>query len=169
MLRTDPGAADALLVDLRTQIQQAVADIRRIVHDLRPPVLDDRGLIAALQESAARFGTATMQVSVTAQQPLPDLPAAVEVAAYRIAGEAMTNAARHAAASRCEVALRIVDGTLCVEVTDDGRGLPAEPAGGVGLASIRERAAELGGSSSVGPAPGGGVRVSASLPLQETR
>ena len=84
------GAAD-LLVTLREEAERAVADIRRIAYNLRPPVLDEMGLAAAIREHATRLGGA----SVTIPVPLPPLPAAVEVAAYRIAVEAMTNASRH--------------------------------------------------------------------------
>ena len=95
---------------------------------------------------------------------LPELPAAVEVAAYRIAVEAMTNAVRHAGASACRVALH-ADSQLTVEVTDDGCGLPDVPRRGTGLESMQERAAEVGGEVAVERRPEGGTRVLARLPL----
>jgi signal transduction histidine kinase len=97
---------------------------------------------------------------------MPTLPAAVEVAAYRIALEAVTNAARHADARTCTLRISL-DRDLELEVTDDGRGVPSDYRAGVGLASMRERAAELGGTFRVEPAPGHGTRVLASLPLLE--
>ena len=86
------------------------------------------------------------------------------MAAYRIAGEALTNAARHAGARSCEVRIVLDEGALRLDVTDDGRGIGEDRGTGVGLGSMRERAEELGGTCAVGPAPGGGTRVSARLP-----
>ena len=95
---------------------------------------------------------------------MPPLPAAVEVAAYRIAVEAMTNAVRHAGARSCRVSV-VAGSQLTIEVTDDGHGLPAAPRAGTGLESMRERAAELGGDVAVEPRAGGGTRILARLPL----
>jgi two-component system, NarL family, sensor kinase len=103
-------------------------------------------------------------VSMEAPNELPALPAAVEVAAYRITLEALTNVARHAHARSCTVSL-MVDGALELVVVDDGLGLSSEHRAGVGLASMRERAAELGGTCSVERLPAGGTRVRAQLPL----
>ena len=110
-----------------------------------------------------------MRVAVEAPESLPPLPAAVEVAAYHIAREAVTNAARHARAGSCRVCLAIEDSPerpeLVLEVSDDGVGLPAERHAGVGLSSMRERAEELGGEFSVESPSKEGVRVLARLPL----
>ncbi len=174
LLRRDPDSAEALLLDLRAQAQDAVSDVRRLVYALRPPALDDLGLLGALSETAARYGQNGLRVSVDAPEPLPTLPAAVEVATYRIAQEAITNVARHAAARACSVSLEVDDGArvLRLEVRDDGRGLPNQrvdaPIGaGVGLTSMRERAAELGGTLVVETLPEGGTSVCAELPLPE--
>jgi two-component system NarL family sensor kinase len=105
--------------------------------------------------------------SVNAPKELPPLPAAVEVACYRIVQEAITNVARHAHARTCLVRL-LVDrgsGVLEVEITDDGVGMPGERVAGVGLSSMRERAEELGGALTVERGPEGGTRVLARLPL----
>ena len=96
----------------------------------------------------------------------PPLPAAVEVAAYRIVQEALTNVVRHSQAKSCRIQLSLAE-MLSLEITDDGRGLPTERRPGVGLASMRERAQELGGSCQVETRPEGGVRVLARLPLPE--
>jgi signal transduction histidine kinase len=162
-LSHDP-AADYLLSDLAGRAHEAVADVRRSVHALRPPVLDELGLIPALRETAAQYGTNDLTVSVRAPDALPPLPAAVEVAAFRIAQEAITNVARHARARHCTVSLELDphDGLLRLEVEDDGRGMGTGR--GVGLHSMRERAEELGGTLVVGPAPAGGTRVRAELP-----
>jgi signal transduction histidine kinase len=96
----------------------------------------------------------------------PGLPAAVEVVAYLIGQEAVANSVRHAAAGRITVTLTPDDGDLLLEVRDDGRGLPEDPGGGVGLGSMRERAEEIGGSFAAGPAPDGGTSEAVRLPLR---
>jgi signal transduction histidine kinase len=167
LLARDPAAAAALLLELKTQTQTAIADIRRLVYDLRPPALDELGLVSAIREHAARnIAVDGLRVSVEAPETLPPLPAAVEVAAYRIALEALTNVARHAQAKNCTVALTIKE-DLRLEIVDDGIGLPPSYHMGVGLTSMRERAAELGGTCAVGPGPRGGTRVAARLPLSQ--
>jgi signal transduction histidine kinase len=98
-------------------------------------------------------------------EPLGELPAGVETAAYRIVQEALTNARRHARASRIVVTLDRGDGVLLVTVADDGVGLPEEPSPGVGLTSMRERAAEIGGTCVITSGPEGGTTVTATLPL----
>ena len=165
-LRRDPEAAERMLERLEEQLQTATGEIRRLVDGLRPPALDELGLVSALRERAAQFqhGPAGLLVTVEGPDALPPLPAATEVAAYRIALEALTNAARHAQARRCVLRLA-VDGALELEVCDDGRGIPAVHRPGVGLASMRQRAHEVGGTCTVHPEPGGGTRVTARLPL----
>ena len=167
-LAGDPLAAQ-LLAELAQRTQATVADVRRTVHDLRPPSLDELGLVGALRQAAAGLESRApegLRVDVVAEEPLPALSAAVEVAAYRIVQEALTNVARHADAGAARVRLAAEDGALVVEVVDDGRGPPAVPRPGVGLASMRERAEELGGGCAVGPGPDGrGTLVRARLPL----
>jgi two-component system, NarL family, sensor kinase len=159
-------AVGSLLDQLKAEVQAAVAETRRLVDGLRPPALDELGLVAALRKHAQGFGVGDQGVAVAVQAPddLGGLPAAVEVAAYRIVLEALTNVRRHAHARRCQVQLGL-DGGLRLEVRDDGRGLPADPPLGVGMASMRERATELGGWCTVGPAPGQGTSVQAWLPV----
>jgi signal transduction histidine kinase len=164
LLRTQPQAADALLAGLKAQTQAAISGIRRLVYDLRPPALDEMGLIPAIREQATNYGQSGLDVSVEAPKVLPPPPAAVEVAAYRIVQEALTNVSRHAKARACRVRLSVSDG-LELEITDDGVGMPEDRRAGVGLSSMRERAAELGGTCAVEPMPGGGTRVLARLPL----
>ena len=166
LVDTDPAAARALIRGLKAQAQSAVTDIRRLVYALRPPALDDLGLIGAIGETAAQYAQNGLRVSVHAPEQLPPLPAAVEVAAYRIAQEAMTNVVRHAAARECSVSLTLEEeaGRLRLEIQDDGRGLSPERGRGVGIASMRERAEELGGSCVVESLPEGGTRVLATLP-----
>lgn len=162
-LRRDPAATEDLLARLQDQLREAVAQVRSLVEGLAPTV-DQLGLAAAVRQGADRL-TAPMGITVELEvQPLPVLPAAVEVAAYRITMEALTNAVCHAAPTRCRVCIR-VDGELYVEIRDDGRGLPTPVVPGVGLSSMRQRAEELGGSCDVGTAPDGGTRVVARLPV----
>jgi two-component system, NarL family, sensor kinase len=158
----DPQVEE-VLGQLRSETQDAIADIRRVVYELRPPALDELGLAGALREQAARLSTGDgLSVSVDAPD-LPALPAAVEVAAYRIATEALTNVSRHAGAHSCSIAISI-DRDLVVEIADDGRGITGPP--GVGLTSMRERAAELGGTLSAEGRAGGGTLVRAGLPIE---
>ena len=103
-------------------------------------------------------------MSVEAPEGLLNLPAATEVAVYRIAQEALTNVARHARAQSCVVRLVLHD-DVALEVVDDGVGIQAERSAGVGLSSMRERASELGGSCVVERAPKGGTRVIVHLPM----
>ena len=164
----DPAAADELVVELREELRSAIADIRHLVHDLRPPALDDLGLVEALRRLTELYGSEAEQPRVTIEGPeeLPDLPAAVEVAVYRIVQEALTNVARHAQAHSCAVRLA-VDKDVALEIVDDGGGIPAEREAGVGLSSMRERASELGGSCVVESVPEGGTRVLVHLPLEK--
>jgi signal transduction histidine kinase len=166
-LSTDPVQAETLLADLTVQLQAATADIRRLVHDLRPPALDDLGLTGAVRNQISRYGPHRVSITFEAPESLPPLPAAVEVAAYRIILEALNNVLRHAEAGSCHVQLSMNEraGLLYVEVSDDGRGLPPLRQAGVGLASMRERAAELGGVCAVDRGEAGGTRVHATLPV----
>jgi signal transduction histidine kinase len=171
-------AAIAILNTVKAQMQEAVADVRRVVAALRPPTLDELGLVGAVREHAARLSHDGLTVLVETPRPLPPLPAAVEVAAYRISREALTNVARHADARSAVVRLAVVDGSpsldsaslsagrwLDIRVTDDGRGIAPDALTGTGLISMRERAAELGGTFCVGPRLDGGTELVARLPL----
>jgi signal transduction histidine kinase/RimJ/RimL family protein N-acetyltransferase len=170
LLERDPQAAAVLLESLKSENQALIADIRRLVYALRPPSLDELGLLAALQVHLAPLAqrNGSLSITITAvPDPLLSLPAAVEVAAYRIVMEAINNVTRHARAQHCMVHLEISPASLMITVADDGIGLPPELRPGVGLAYMRERAEELGGSFSVGEATMGGVQVTAVLPLME--
>ncbi len=165
LLAGDPVAAGDLVTSLRRDSRAALAEVRRLVDDLRPGDLDELGLLGALRQRADRLsrradGTA-VAVEVRAPEQLPALPAAVELAAYRIATEALTNVARHARASRAALTLRCGE-ELEVEVTDDGCG--SGWMAGVGLQGMAERAAEVGARFEAGPSGAGG-RVYAAIPL----
>ena len=161
------SAADGLLADLSVRTQGAVADIRRLVYGLRPPALDDLGLIGALQQLIGVSEPPPRIELAVRTEGLPPLSAAAEVAAYRIAQEAMTNVVRHAQATQCTIRLQLIDGALHLSVEDNGSGLPEVVHRGVGLASMRERAEELGGTFGIAGRPGGGTNVKVSLPLLE--
>ena len=144
-------------------INSTSLEVRNLVDGLRPPVLD-LGLPAAIREEAARFTGPGLAVDVTADSDLGPLPAAVEVAAYRITAEALTNVARHSRARHCRIRLRRTT-DLELEIIDDGDGLRDATTPGVGLASMRERCAELGGRCIITPARPHGTQVTARLPL----
>jgi signal transduction histidine kinase len=160
---TDPQTARRLVAQSRADITEALADVRRLVHGLRPPALDDLGLLAAVQQQVERTQSEDLRVAVQADE-LAGLPAAVEVAAYRIVSEALANVSRHAAAGVCTVTLRKQGGELGIEVADDGCGIGPDVVAGVGLRSLRERVEELGGRYEVVCPSGGGTRVRAWLP-----
>lgn len=167
LLESFPERSGVLLEEITTQAQEAVADIRRLVYGLRPPALDDLGLIGALRAQAANSNHNGLRVKIEAPEDLPSLPAAVEVAAYRIIQEALTNAARHAAAHNCTVRITPDEqaNVLRLEVNDNGRGITEYRRAGVGLFSMRERAGELGGSFRIEALDSGGTGVRAVLPL----
>jgi two-component system NarL family sensor kinase len=166
LLPTDPDKAVEILSGLAGIHRQALTDVRRLVYGLRPPALDRLGLIGALRERADHLSGSAVEVTVAAGGDVEPLPAAVEVAAYHIVSESITNVVRHAAASRCTVRLERDPSSLSVEVSDDGRGLPARYRAGVGLTGIRERATELGGTARVGASPEGGTLIAVHLPLK---
>jgi signal transduction histidine kinase len=159
---TGGPAAGELVSGARRQIEDVVGEIRRIVHELRPPILDDLGLAAAIRAHADRL--APLAVELDMPDPRVPLSAATELAVYRIATEALTNVVRHAHANNCHVTLHSDRDETVLEVSDDGRGLDPSADPGVGLRSMRERAAELGGHVKLSRAPLGGLAVAVRLP-----
>ena len=165
LLPSGADGASRRLHDLSEEIRHTVADVRRLVEGLRPPALDELGLAAACTRAVERLtAEAGLAADVHAGDDLPALPAAVEVAAYRIVVEAVTNIVRHAHARRCHVTLALGATALAVTITDDGIGLAACGHYGNGLAIMRERAEELGGTVRVSDASPG-VTVQARLPV----
>jgi signal transduction histidine kinase len=167
-VHSNPAAADAALVALKADTQAAVAEVRRLTRDLRPPALDELGVVDAIRQRAVDLGDgaddARLEIAVEVAGALPRLDAAVEAAAYRIALEAMTNVVRHAGARHCRVRLA-GNGALVVEVADDGAGFAAGRGAGVGMMSMRERCTELGGSLTVERTADGWTKVRAVLPV----
>ena len=162
------GAAD-VLAELAASTRRVIDEVRRVTYDLRPPALDELGLVGALREQAAAFAggpSGALRIEIQVPRTLPPLPAATEVAAYRIGVEALTNVVRHSGARLAQVILATEGRELVLEVRDDGNGVGREhdPAG-VGLRSMKERAEELGGSLEVTAAGTHGTLVRARLPL----
>ena len=167
LLERDPESAETMLNEVIQQNGNTVAAVRRLVHALRPPSLDELGLVEMIRSEGEQLAQSWRLIVKVAPDPLPELPAAVQVAAYRIVMEALTNVARHAKATSCIVSLQC-DEALRIVVRDNGIGLSAvsgQPSVGVGLSSMRERSAELGGSFQVNRNSDGGTTVTAVLPL----
>jgi signal transduction histidine kinase len=169
LLTQDSSRADRLLDAVRQQAQEAISDIRRLVYNLRPPALDELGLYSALREQVALSQHQGLAIAFDVPEALPPLPAAVEVATYRIAQEALTNVVRHAQAQHCLLHLCIDHDALYLDVSDDGQGIPARYRIGVGLHAMRERASELGGSCTIIRDTSGGTTIQVRLPLAAAR
>ena len=158
---SDPAEVRALGTEIRAAVGDALADVRHLIYQLRPAALDEWGLVEAVRRHAQRL--APLHTRITAGE-LPALPAAVEVAAYRIVTEALTNVARHSTAGCAEVVITPAEAALRLTIRDDGAGPLAPWQPGVGLRSLRERVAELGGCLEAAPTPSGG-EVTAWLPV----
>jgi signal transduction histidine kinase len=144
-----------------------IADVRRLIYGLRPPALDQLGLAASLRGLATRESLPETEVTIDAPSSMPALPAAVEVAAYWITQEALTNVKRHARARACNVRLAVDSAVLRLEIEDDGAGL-TKGSTGIGLETMKERAIEVGGTCEIAPRTSGGTRVTAFLPRLAT-
>jgi signal transduction histidine kinase len=164
----DPAATRRLLSEIEANLQTSVNRVRELVEGLRPAQLDELGLDAAIKEQAERLVAAgsPMELRVYGHAE-PGLPAAVELAAYRIAQEALTNAVRHSGGSHVDVELAVeeLERRLTVRVADDGIGLSDTEPPGFGIQSMRQRARDVGGECAVRQGSSGGVVVTAMLPL----
>lgn len=183
LVRNNQQRAESLIDDVIQQNEGTVSEVRRLVYGLRPPALDELGLVEAVRELVQRTGkdelnsTGLMVEVLGPQDDLPALPAAVEANAYRIALEALTNAARHSHARRCVIQFSCeaqIPGAgqqraLRIQISDDGVGLPETYRSGVGLRSMRERAEELGGQLTIAQESTHGMQVTARLPFIEGR
>lgn len=157
-----------LLTDTGDQVRKTVGEVRRLVHGLRPTRLDDLGLVEAVRASCEELsGPDQPEITLWCPEPLPELRAIVETAAYRIALESVTNTVRHAEAGTCRVEFVVAaTGVLAVTVRDDGVGLSQTARPGMGITSLRERAAEAGGTLTIETVPGRGTVIRADLPLE---
>ncbi|WP_327085611.1 sensor histidine kinase [Nonomuraea sp. NBC_01738] len=160
----DDSPTGAMLTVLADDLRNCTIEVRQLVDQLRPPALDN-GLGPGLRAECRRFDGTDLSVDLRVTGDLDGLPAAVEVAVYRIVAEALANVVRHAHARRCTVAVQR-SYALAVDVTDDGTGIDGGSPRGVGLDSMKERAAELGGTFLVRPAPSSGTVVSIRIPLR---
>jgi two-component system, NarL family, sensor histidine kinase UhpB len=171
----DPQRRAEVLEEVREGITSALDGVRRMARGLRPPALDDLGLLAAIEAHARMLQeTTTVQVRVEREELPARLPAAVELAVYRIVQEALANALRHADAGSVSVRLHLHDGALRAVVADDGRGFESVAAVGgertaLGIGGMQERARYLGGEVEVESRPGEGTRVVATIPLGTAR
>lgn len=167
----DPDATAALLEQMRGEIGQALEGIRRFARGLRPPALDELGLVPAIESQARTVAEISgVQVTVETDELPAVLPPEAELATYRIVQEALSNVVRHARAARATVRIARDGGRLLVTVHDDGRGFDvanvvSTEGGGLGLFGMKERAGYLGGGVEVESAPGAGTRVTAEIPL----
>lgn len=166
VLRSDPEQAEQLLAELKQQTQATIQDIRTLVYELRPPTLDELGLIGAIQNFIDGQTAIRPKIILETSDQLPPLPAAFEVAVYRIALEGLTNILRHANANNATIKIVVQRDQLVVEILDDGVGLTSDFSPGVGLASMQERAEELGGAIEIVPRKPG-TRIRARLPLHK--
>jgi len=165
--RTDAQVEDVSLLDrLADEVDASAGEVKRIVRDLRPTALDDQGLAGALTEFA-RSLDGVLEVTLNLPSVDRTLPAAVEIATYRIATEALNNVVRHAGATSCSLCLAVTD-HVELDITDDGIGIPHRHPAGVGLTTMCERAAELGGATVIASVMPHGTRVHATLPLAVT-
>ena len=160
---SDLDRADALLREIERDGQATMSEVRRLVHALRPPALDELGLAGALRQVASSLSGPSLHMVLDLPDQLPTLSSEVEAATLRIAQEALANVQRHAEAAECRLSLTI-DGDLHLTVEDDGVG-PQAARLGVGLASIKERAAELGGFATIGSSSSSGTLVNVRIPL----
>ncbi len=169
--RADPGTLQATMADLRALTAEALEGVRRMALELRPTMLDDLGLVAALDACARQFSQRVGMPVEFRTAGRPDrLPQEVELVVYRVVQEALSNVARHGGASRAEVALVAESGELIVTVRDDGRGFDPATAldsrqRSLGLFGMRERAALVGGRLSIESSPGSGTRVRLEIPV----
>jgi signal transduction histidine kinase len=165
-----PGAQAVRVDDALALTDAGIRSIRAAIRDLRPSLLDDLGLLAALRSVVTAFeqrSAMAVHVSLAPQQPLPPLAPEAELAFFRAMQEALSNVARHAEARTVWVTLDVGGGRVTLTVRDDGRGLRGPQTGqrGTGVAGMHERFARLGGRVSLGEATGGGACLEASLPI----
>lgn len=165
LLDSDPPAAARILEQLQDDLATQVAEVRKLSHNLLPPILDELGLAPALHELAKRHTEAGLPTDVEVRVP-DRLPQRVALAAYGIASEALANSARHSGGRRCQISAGLEGDTLILTVTDDGRGIAADATPGVGSLAMRERAEELGGTLRVDSTPGSGTVIEARLPWE---
>jgi signal transduction histidine kinase len=173
LLEQNSSAAQDLLTDIKTQLDQTIKQVRQLAHQLYPPELELLGLVGALRERIQANDDPNLSIRADLPESLPHLPTAIESAAYYITLEALTNVARHAGATYCQLRLALADGSseschpgLELVVLDNGRGMAFDGPIGLGLLSMQARAAEVGGVCAIEANPGGGTRITVRLPCE---
>jgi signal transduction histidine kinase len=164
LVHKNPEKTVKILDDLQNGIEGTLTDVRRLVYELRPPLLDQLGLIGAITDFVSYHDSA-VDIKLNLPAQLPPLSAAVEVAAFRIMQTALDNVIKHAQATRCDVRLTVLDGKIAIDIMDNGKGIAVNYKAGVGLTSMRERAEELGGAFAIAPTTPQGTHLSVSIPL----
>lgn len=164
LLTKNPEKTAKILDDLQDGIEGTLTNIRQLVYELRPPLLDQLGLIGAITDFVNQHES-KLEIRLHLPAQLPPLSAAVEVAAFRIMQTALDNVIKHAGATHCDLDLTVTDRQLNIRITDNGKGIAVDYKAGVGLTSMRERAAELGGTFAVAPAKPNGTQLTVSIPL----
>ncbi|WP_232243217.1 sensor histidine kinase [Paenibacillus sp. GSMTC-2017] len=164
-----PNNSKQVMEAVRLQLKESITDIRRLVYSLRPPTLDEFGLVFSLQELILQYQNPALQIIMEGAERDLEVSAAVEVAVFRIVQEALTNVIHHANASTCRIILRLEDHFFHIQITDNGNGMPLHVKPGVGVCSMRERAEELGGSFHLISAPDKGTDIQVHLPVEKRR
>jgi two-component system, NarL family, sensor histidine kinase UhpB len=168
-IEAEGSAGNDSLGEARGSVRRALEEVRRISRELRPEMLEELGLVSALTELTRTFArTSGVEVERRFGEALPQLAPATELAVYRIAQESLTNVARHANATRVEIALEAAASGVVLRVRDDGRGLDGAREEHGGLRSMRERAVLVGGALAVRDARGGGVEVRLEVPALDS-
>ncbi|MBO0681616.1 MAG: GAF domain-containing sensor histidine kinase [Candidatus Dormibacteraeota bacterium] len=165
-LKGDPESADAALSEVQDQAVQAGKELRELVRGIRPPILEDAGLLPAIEAATARLPL-RVTFDVDEAAAARRYPAEVESAAYFVACEALTNVMKHAGVAEATIRLRWSNGCLALAVADAGRGFDGARAPGSGLAGLRDRVAAVRGELRVDSQPAGGTRVEATLPAED--
>jgi signal transduction histidine kinase len=164
LLVKNPEKTAKILDDLQNGIEGTLTNVRQLVYELRPPLLDQLGLIGAITDFVSRHDS-QVEINLVLPEQVSSLPAAVEVATFRIMQTALDNVIKHAKATHCDVRLTVVDGNLNIDIVDNGLGIAVNYRAGVGLTSMRERAEELGGTFIIAPAKLRGTHLSVCIPL----
>ncbi|WP_316568815.1 GAF domain-containing sensor histidine kinase [Neobacillus sp. YIM B06451] len=167
-IEAKPESTAKIIHETGNQLKKMIEEIRTLVYSLRPPVLDELGLVAAIREMCNHYSQSEINFSVVSiPEPLPALPAAAEIAVYRIAQEAITNVVRHSSANECSITIDAENENLHVTIVDNGIGISDETfKKGIGFHSMKERAEELGGTAIIENLPDGGLKVFAKIPIQ---
>lgn len=166
LYKINHNAGEELLITTHTQLKDAINDIRQLVYDLRPPILDELGLTFAINELIRQYSHSEIHFKVFMPPNVSTLPAAIEIATYRIIQESISNVIRHSNATECIIKITM-NNYLTIEITDNGKGISTISKKGIGMASMRERTEELNGTFHVISTSKQGVSIQAIFPFIE--